>query len=120
MEMRGDAYYRTTTDLIQFFIHHVERQPEHLVRGMEEQREMDEAIRQSTEGEGHMENYGRMRFSTIKTEYVPQGEVDHVHRHDAPAIEGIQSLHHFTQVKGAENRGRVSTYLGRERPSPSP
>jgi hypothetical protein len=79
-------------------------------REMNPEEQMDKELDDSTKCDGYAERYGKMRFSTIKCEYIPFLAVDHVHRVDAPAIDGIKSLHSFVQLRQHDKRGVVGEY----------
>ena len=99
-------YYRDTESLKPFFKEKIDRSP---TRGADEETmNVDEEMERTTQGDGQVEHYGRMRFSTIVSHYIKFGEVNHVYNFDAPAIEGIKSFHSFVQVPGGI--GKVLTF----------
>jgi hypothetical protein len=128
LETRNE-YYRDTVALKPFFASRIDRKPKTEEEGprrverrgeQEEEKagegdginpaeEVDKEMERATAGEGHMENYGKRRFSTIVSEYIPFGDVDHVFRFDAPTLDGIKSFHSFMQLRGDGQRGTVCT-----------
>lgn len=103
-EDRSENYYRYTTDLQDFFTTFIDRKPEATAHTREMQDKIDSAL-QATAAD--METYGRLKFSTIVSQYIPRGTVKHVHYKDGPKIPHIMSYHSFIQLPGPENKGKV-------------
>jgi len=124
LETRNE-YYRDTVALKPFFASRIDRKPKTEEEGpkrverrggQEEEKagegdginpaeEVDKEMERATAGEGHMENYGKRRFSTIVSEYIPFGDVDQVFRFDAPTLDGILPLLHAASWRWAEGNG---------------
>lgn len=103
-EDRSENYYRYTTDLQDFFTTFIDRKPTATVNTKEMQAKIDEILEATT---ADQETYGRLKFSTIVSKYVPRGKVQHVHYKDAPKVPHIMSYHSFIQLPGPENKGKV-------------